>query len=687
MARGELPGNLATRYEWVEELGRGAMGVVHRVRDRELGREVALKLVGRQLLEDPKKRKRFEREARVLARLEHPGVVRLFDAGIEDGQPFMTMEVLDGHDLLDAGDLDAVQVMLEAAGALEAVHREGVLHRDLKPANLMRLTDARVVLVDFGLANAEEESAITRSGDVVGSPYYMAPEVLCGEPATPASDFYSWGVTLYYLIEGRAPFRPETFHEYVLGQLPLELPAARAAPGGSELAAIRACLSRDPAARPTTRAALEALLAGGAAAPEAPGNEPTMIASAPTRPEVPAPSPPPPARARPWRVLAVAGLGGLLLGALAGRRSDSVRPPGTPLPRAPREAPATQELRKSWERWREASDQLATHLGLAREGVVDHLPAMVEWREVQRLAPLLAEDAFLLRLDVLRRRVGSWLAAAEEASPTARAALGPAADPFPAELLRYLFRLTYEADIRMDMALFALVGQAGFQGGELALREDWTARKVALRDLAAELSRGVDRFAHPAPALQRTQLAAVGVAPEEPVRPVADGARARLAEAPPKPSHILDALALDMLVTQRFESRALACGDRAAIQATLLDFEERVRAAGVPTPEGVMLTGRLLENEIRLARLCSGRWSPRRQGVAEGLFEVLKARGEAYPEMYGVILRDVHTTGRGNVPVFGEAPEEIAGMIDEVVRRLEALPGQRPVEVFPLGER
>ena len=173
MARGDLPGDLAARYEWVQELGRGAMGVVHRVRDRELGREVALKLVSRKLLEDPSKRKRFEREARVLARLEHPGVVRLFDAGVEAGQPYMAMELLEGEDLEGAAGVDAVAVMLEAADALEAVHAAGVLHRDLKPANLMRLADGRVVLVDFGLANADEESAITRSGDVVGSPYYI----------------------------------------------------------------------------------------------------------------------------------------------------------------------------------------------------------------------------------------------------------------------------------------------------------------------------------------------------------------------------------------------------------------------------------------------------------------------------------------------------------------------------------
>jgi serine/threonine-protein kinase len=685
MARGDLPGDLAARYEWVQELGRGAMGVVHRVRDRELGREVALKLVSRKLLVDPSKRKRFEREARVLARLEHPGVVRLFDAGVEAGQPYMAMELLEGEDLEGAAGVDAVAVMLEAADALEAVHAAGVLHRDLKPANLMRLADGRVVLVDFGLANADEESAITRSGDVVGSPYYMAPEVLCGEGATPASDFYSWGVTLYHLLEGRPPFRPETFHAYALGHRPLELSPRRLSPEGPEMAAILACMARDRRQRPTTRADLEALLRGEATQAHT-RTEPSVVASSPARPSA---APPPPRRG-PGRILLAAGVVGLLVGALAGRARDpgapAVSAAPTVAPPVP-EDPAVQELRQAWRRWREAGDQLATHLELERAQVVDHLPALVEWKEAQRLAPRLADDAFLLQLDVLRQRVGTWLDAAEKVPAPARAEAGPSSDPLPTELLRYLFRMTYEMDLRMDMALFALVGQAGFTEGERRLREDWNARKLALRDLAGEVAAGVDRLEAPASALLRAQLAAVGVAPDAAVGPVADRARARLVDAPPTPAHVRDALALDMLVTQRYESRALACGDRAAIQATLLEFEGRVRAAGPPDEATLNLTGRLLENELRLARLCQGRWSEARGRVVDELFQRVVDVGEGFPLVYGVVLRDVHTTGRGNVPVFGEPPAEIAGMIDEVERRLREIPGEGPVKIFPLGER
>ena len=178
-----LPPELRDRFQVDGELGRGAFGAVFRATDRELGRPVAIKLL--LPLAEGEAQVRFDREAALLASLEHPGVVRLYDFGHSSEGPFLVLELLEGRPLAEAADLDLVAVARDLGAALEAIHAAGVIHRDLKPANLLRHAEGRVVLADFGLARAPEREtqALTRTGAVVGTPAYLAPEIWAGEHA------------------------------------------------------------------------------------------------------------------------------------------------------------------------------------------------------------------------------------------------------------------------------------------------------------------------------------------------------------------------------------------------------------------------------------------------------------------------------------------------------------------------
>lgn len=208
MSEGRLPGNLAERYELLELLGRGAMGAVFRVRDRELGRFAALKV----LTQEPRGEvlERFQREARVMATLRHPHIAELYDYGIQEGQAFLVMELLDGSDLkASSRGSDPLPWMVSVAEALDRAHRDGVVHRDVKPENILVTREGRAVLTDFGLAREEEGEALTCTGAAVGTLAYMSPEVLSGEGSGPATDWWAWGVTLFACLEGRLPFGME----------------------------------------------------------------------------------------------------------------------------------------------------------------------------------------------------------------------------------------------------------------------------------------------------------------------------------------------------------------------------------------------------------------------------------------------------------------------------------------------
>jgi serine/threonine protein kinase len=207
---------IAGRYEVGELIGTGGMGEVRFGHDTKLDRPVAIKLLRRELVEQPDLKARFESEAKAAARITHPNVVGVFDTGEQEEVPYIVMELLSGRTLADElleGPLEAERVKrigLEILSALEASHEQGILHRDLKPGNVLLSKDGSVKVADFGVAKITEGMDITMAGTMIGTPSYLAPERVNGEPASTASDVYSVGVMLYELLTGQRPFEADT---------------------------------------------------------------------------------------------------------------------------------------------------------------------------------------------------------------------------------------------------------------------------------------------------------------------------------------------------------------------------------------------------------------------------------------------------------------------------------------------
>ncbi len=212
------------RYKLLSELGRGAMGIVWRAWDTELRRIVALKMIRDQEGLDPELLERFQREARLAAKLRHPGIVAMYDVGVHDGQHFLTAEFIQGRTLGEAFSTSetlrqSVSWIQQVAEALHHAHREGVIHRDVKPGNVLVDRDGRPHVTDFGLARevtaskvpGDPSARLTVTGAIMGTPHYMSPEQACGERDVvgPASDQFSVGVMLYEVLAGRPPFDGE----------------------------------------------------------------------------------------------------------------------------------------------------------------------------------------------------------------------------------------------------------------------------------------------------------------------------------------------------------------------------------------------------------------------------------------------------------------------------------------------
>ena len=225
---------LGGRYRLIREIARGGMGTVWEAEDTLLDRPVAVKLLHAQFAEDPEFLERFRREARAAARLSHPNIVSIFDVG-EDAEtrtPFIVMELVNGGNLkeriqrsapLPDSEIRALGAAL--AVALEYAHGRGIVHRDVKPQNVLLDEDGRPRLTDFGIAQAMASKGLTRTGAVMGSVHYLAPELARGRPALPQSDLYSLGVVLYEMATGRAPFEAETDLAVALAHAE-QLPAA-----------------------------------------------------------------------------------------------------------------------------------------------------------------------------------------------------------------------------------------------------------------------------------------------------------------------------------------------------------------------------------------------------------------------------------------------------------------------------
>ncbi|MGW0704495.1 serine/threonine-protein kinase [Streptomyces sp. NPDC002643] len=305
----EEPGServIAGRYRLLTPLGEGGMGTVWRARDEVLHREVAVKEVrapaGIASSDVERMYARLEREAWAAARVANRNVVTVYDVAMEDGRPWIVMELVRGlslADLLDAeGPLSpqrSAQIGAEVLAALRAAHGAGVLHRDVKPANVLMSNDGRVVLTDFGIASVEGSSALTMTGEVIGSPEFLAPERALGRAFGPESDLWSLGVLLYAAVEGNSPFRQNTPLSTLRAVVDEELPAPRRA--GPLAPVIEGLLRKDPAERISAERAerdLRVIGAGGTVradtAPSAPYT-PT-VATHPTPAPTPDPMPP-----------------------------------------------------------------------------------------------------------------------------------------------------------------------------------------------------------------------------------------------------------------------------------------------------------------------------------------------------------------------------------------------------------
>jgi serine/threonine protein kinase len=212
------PAKVVLQYVLTQMLGKGGMGQVWKAWDTKLSRWVALKFL---TLSDETNIKRFEREAKLAARLRHPNIAAVYEVGQDKGRHFIAMEFVEGTSLGKAGLTirQSIEVIAKVARALAEAHKDGVIHRDLKPDNLMITKSGRPYVMDFGLAKSlEAESSLSVSGDIMGTPLYMSPEQARGEgdKIDPRSDVYSLGATLYTLLTGEKPFTGKTSMEILV---------------------------------------------------------------------------------------------------------------------------------------------------------------------------------------------------------------------------------------------------------------------------------------------------------------------------------------------------------------------------------------------------------------------------------------------------------------------------------------
>ena len=261
---------LTGRYHLQELIAAGGMGEVWRAMDQVLARPVAVKLLRPEYTRDAVTLARFRAEAQHAGLLNHPGIAQVYDYcdASPESPAYLVMELVAGPSLavvLAAGRLEparAADVLAQAAAALGAAHAAGVVHRDIKPGNLLITHDGQVKVTDFGIAHSARTEDLTSTGALIGTMGYLAPERVCGGPATAASDLYALGIVGYECLTGQPPFRGEPL-QVALAHRDQELPGfppwCLGQPGGAELAAlIRDLTAKDPAARPATAAEVAA---------------------------------------------------------------------------------------------------------------------------------------------------------------------------------------------------------------------------------------------------------------------------------------------------------------------------------------------------------------------------------------------------------------------------------------------
>jgi serine/threonine protein kinase len=254
------------RYRFESRIATGGMGEVWRATDTMLGRPVAVKVLKSEYADDPTFRSRFETEAQHAAALVHPGVAAVYDVGesralgLADGsqlpRPFLVMELVDGQPLsalLRGGrPLDPAAVrdlMAQAADAIGAAHRGGIVHRDVKPANLLVTPDRNIKITDFGIARASDGLGLTGTGQVMGTPQYLSPEQARGGTATPASDVYSLGVVAFECLAGHRPFDSDSPVATALAHLNDPVPVLPPSVPADLAAVVRRAMAKEPARR------------------------------------------------------------------------------------------------------------------------------------------------------------------------------------------------------------------------------------------------------------------------------------------------------------------------------------------------------------------------------------------------------------------------------------------------------
>ncbi|MBY0228325.1 MAG: serine/threonine protein kinase, partial [Gemmataceae bacterium] len=256
---GGAGGDAPPGYELLGELGRGGMGVVYKARDARLGRVVALKMIlsgGHAGADDLA---RFRTEAQAVARLQHPGIVQVFEVGEHDGRPFMALEFCPGGSLdrklagTPMPPREAAALVRKVAEAVQAAHAAGVVHRDLKPANVLLTENGASKVTDFGLAKKLDDSGQTKTGSIMGTPSYMAPEQAEGrKDVGPLADVYALGAILYECLVGRPPFRAATAFDTILqvvGEEPVPPRTLNpAVPRDLETITLK-CLAKEPGRR------------------------------------------------------------------------------------------------------------------------------------------------------------------------------------------------------------------------------------------------------------------------------------------------------------------------------------------------------------------------------------------------------------------------------------------------------
>jgi serine/threonine protein kinase len=264
------PGDTLGPYRLEAVLGEGGMGLVFKAHRDGDDRPVALKVLKRQLSGDLVFQQRFQHEARAAAEVHHPHLVAILESAEWDGRHCLACAYVDGGSLTDrvasTGPLplaDVVRVVTEVGAGLDALHTAGVRHRDIKPSNVLFDSDGSALLTDFGLAKGRAYTVLTRPGQVMGTLDYLAPELIRGQPATPATDIYALGCVAFECVAGRAPFGDKGAFQVGLAHLeeaPPDPCAERPELPALFSAAILTALEKDPEQRPATAGAYAELL-------------------------------------------------------------------------------------------------------------------------------------------------------------------------------------------------------------------------------------------------------------------------------------------------------------------------------------------------------------------------------------------------------------------------------------------